>query len=169
MNSKQLYLGWVRTTQPKLYYAALQRVFRGHSAGLSGLGDDLTSSIDPGIGTVDTSVSSDVSNAVNSAAAAAQSDSSTDWFGQLANAITSIAPTVVQTEAQQNLLAINTQRAKLGLPLYSSNGTVVTGSQLAPTSQSIAQMEAALAGGSGLWIFGGLALLGVLLLTKKRG
>lgn len=166
MNSKQLYLGWVRTNHPKLYYAAIRRVFGGSASGLSGLGDDLVSSIDTG--SVDTSISGDVTNAINSAAATAQSDTSTNWFGQLADAITSIAPTVVQTEAQQNLLAINTQRARMGLPLYASNGSVVTGSQLAPTSQTVQQMEAALAGG-GPWVFlGGLALLGLAFVVMGR-
>lgn len=166
MNSKQLYLGWVRTNHPQLYYAAIRRVFGGPAAGLSGLGDDLLSSIDTG--SVDTSISSDVTNAVNSAAATAQSDTSTDWFGQLADAITQIAPSVVQTEAQQNLLAINTQRAKLGLPLYSSNGQVVSGSMLAPTSASVQQMEAALTGGGPWVLLGGLALLGIAFAVMGR-
>lgn len=168
MNSKQTYLAWVRTQHPRLYYAALRRVFGGPAAGLSGLGDDLLSAVDTG--TIDTGVSSDVTDAVNAAANAAQSNSGTDWFGQLADAITQIAPTVVQTQAQQNLLAINTQRAKAGLPLYSSNGQVVTGSMLAPTSQTVQQMEAALSGGAPWMLLAGLGILaGAFFLTGRRG
>lgn len=180
MNSKQTYLALVRTQYPKLYYAALQRVFGG-SSGMGGLGDDLTDSINasgwaPDLSSIDTSVSSDVSDSINSAYNASISPSSstqggsTDWFGQLANAITTIAPTVVQTEAAQNLLNINTQRAQAGLPLYTSQGQIVTGSMLSPTSSSVAQMEAALAGGgTSILLIGGLALVAVLLLSAGGG
>jgi hypothetical protein len=173
MNSKQTYLAWVRTRYPKLYWQALTKTFNPKS-GLSGLGDDLTDSISPDLSVIDASdtgdldVTSDVTDAVNSAYNATLSPQSTtqggttDFFTGLANAINSIAPTVVQTEAAQNLLQINTQRAQLGLPLYSSNGQVVTSSMLSPTSASIAQMEAALSGSGGmlplLLIGGGLLL-----------
>lgn len=177
MNSKQTYLALVRTQHPKLYYAALQRVFGGKS-GMGGLGDDLTDSINsagwsPDLITVDnTSVSSDVTDAVNAAYNASVSPSSTiqggstDWFGQLANAITQIAPTVVQTQAAENLLAINTQRARLNLPLYTSQGQIVTGSMLSPTSASIAQMEASLSGSGGtLLLLGVAAVVGIVLIS----
>lgn len=178
MNSKQTYLALVRTQYPRLYYAALQRVFGGNS-GMGGLGDDLTDSISasgwaPDLSSIDTSVSSDVSDSINSAYNASISPSSstqggsTDWFGQLANAITTIAPTVVQTEAAQNLLNINTQRAQAGLPLYTSQGQIVTGSMLSPTSASIAQMEASLSGSGGTLLLLGLAaVLGIVLLTNS--
>ena len=182
MNSKQTYLALVRTQYPRLYYAALQRVFGGNS-GMGGLGDDLTASISPDLtstedltASLDTSVSSDVSNSINTAYNAAVSpDSSTqggstDYFGQIANAITQIAPTVVQTQAAESLLQINTARAQAGLPLYTSQGQVVTGSMLSPTSASIAQMEAALAGGgSSLLLIGGIAVVAFLLLNSSGG
>lgn len=176
MNAKQTYLALVRTQYPALYYRALQSVF-GKNVGMGSLGDDLTDSISstgfmPSLDDI-SSVSSDVSDAVNSAYNATLSPTSntqggsTDWFGQLANAITTIAPTVVQTEAAQNLLNINTQRARAGLPLYTSQGQIVTGSMLSPTSSSIAQMEAALAGGgSSLYLVVGLGVAAFLLLTS---
>lgn len=183
MNPKQTYLALVRTQYPKLYYAALHRVFGKNGGNLGGLGDDLTDSITPDltssddlISDLDTGVSSDVSDSINSAYNASVSPASTtqggstDFFGALANAITSIAPTVVQTQAAENLLAINTQRAQQGLPPLTQNGQLVTSSMLSPTSASLAQMEAALAGNSGsLLLIGGIALVGIVLLMNSGG
>jgi hypothetical protein len=179
MNARQTYLAWVRTTQPKLYWSALMRTF-GNNSNLGGLGDDLTSSVTPDLSVVDTtgaldlSPSSDVTDAVNSAYNATLTPSSSgsgDVFSSLANAITSIAPTIVQTQAAENLLQINTQRAAQGLAPLSANGVPVTGSMLSPTSASIAQMEAALSG-SGSWLplalIGGLALVGVAMMSGRR-
>lgn len=182
MNPKQTYLALVRTQYPKLYYAALQRVF-SNRANLGGLGDDLTASITPDLVSVDdltsdldTGVSSDVSDSINAAYNATQSPASTtqgggtDYFSALANAITSIAPAVVQTQAAENLLSINTQRAAQGLAPLTSNGQIVTSSMLSPTSATVAQMEAALAGGGGsLLLIGGIALVGVLLVMNSGG
>lgn len=183
MNPKQTYLALVRTQYPVLYYRALKSVF-GKSAGLGSLGDDLTDSISAPdlVSTEDltsglyTGIDSDTSNAINSAYNATQASSSTtqggstDWFGSLANAISSIAPTVIQTQAAENLLQINTQRAAQGLPPLTQNGYPVTSSMLSPTNASLQQMEAALAGGSGsLLLIGGIALVGVLLLMNSGG
>lgn len=174
MNARQLYLGWVRTAHPALYGRALVSVF-GKGGGLSGLGDDLTSSISaPDLvssddiisGVSDIGVTSDVSDAINTAynsTVASPSTSSGDFFSSLANAISSIAPTVVQTQAAENLLQINTQRAAQGLAPLTANGIPVTSSMLSPTSATLAQMEAALSGSSGfilpLLLVGGVVVL----------
>lgn len=178
MNSKQLYLGWVRTQHPKLYYNALVSTF-GRNRGMGSLGDDLTTSITPDLVSADqltsditdVPVSSDVTDSVNAAynASMASSSSSSGWFDSLANAISSLGSTVVQTQAQQNLLAINTQRARQGLPPLTANGVPVTGSMLSPTSSTVARMEAALSGGTiPLLLIGGLGLAAVLMLSKSR-
>lgn len=176
MNSKQMYLAWVRTTSPKLYWQAVRQVFSPRS-GLSGLGDDLTDtiSVDPTLSTPGLNLpgaTQDTVDAINTAAVTAQTDTSTDWFGQLANAITSIAPTVVQTQAAENLLQINTQRAAQNLPLYTSNGTLVTGSMLSPTSASVAQMEAALANAGNsmlpILLIAGVGILAIAMSGSRR-
>ena len=180
MNPKQTYLAMVRTNYPKLYYAAINSVF-GRNANLGSLGDDLTDSITPDLISSDSltadtpDISDSTTDAINSAYNASISSSSstqgggTDYFSQIANAITSIAPTVVQTQAAENLLSINTQRAQQGLPPLTANGQLVTSSMLSPTNATIAQMEAALAGGGGSFlIIGGLALVAVLLLSGNR-
>lgn len=188
MNAKQTYLAWVRTTQPAVYYSALRAVFSPNKAGLGGLGDDLTDSIAASetspslvstsdLSDIDTSISSDVSDSINNAYTASISPASTtqggstDFFGALANAITAVAPTVVQTQAAENLLAINTARAQQGLPPLTANGVPVTGSMLSPTSATVAQMEAALSGGSlmPILLIGGLAVLALALTGRSRG
>jgi hypothetical protein len=176
MNSKQLYLGWVRTNYPALYYKALQATF-GQSSGLGGLGDDLTDSISsPQLSTVGidaaTTLDSDTVNAINAATSASQSANSntqgggTDFWSGLTSAIANLAPTIVQTQAAENLLRINSQRAANGQSLYTSNGQLVSSSMLSPTSASIQQMEAALAGSSWtpLLLIGGIALVAAIAL-----
>jgi hypothetical protein len=181
MTPRQLYLGYVRTYHPQVYYAALKNVF-GRKAGLAGLGDDLTDSISPtvpdltDVSITTPDISSDTTDAVNSAYNATLSSSSTtnggntDFFTSLANGIAAVAPTIVQTQAAENLLQINTQRAQMGLPPLTANGVPLTGSMLSPTSASIAQMEAALAGGAGgflpILLIGGVAVL-ALAMTRK--
>ena len=180
MNPKQTYLALVRTQYPRLYYAAIQSVFSPR-ANLGGLGDDLTATITPDLVSADDlsadtpDISSDVTDSINAAYNASLSPSSTtqggstDYFSAIANAITSIAPTVVQTQAAENLLSINTQRAQQGLPPLTANGQIVTSSMLSPTSATVAQMEAALAGGSGgLLLIGGLVLVGLLVMNSGR-
>jgi hypothetical protein len=180
MNPKQTYLALVRTQYPRLYYAALQRVFSPRS-NLGGLGDDLTATITPDLVSSDDlsadvpDISSDVTDSINAAYNASQSASSTtqggstDYFSAIANAISSLAPTVVQTQAAENLLNINTQRAAQGLPPLTANGQIVTSSMLSPTSATLAQMEAALSGSGGsVLLIGGAVLLAVILLSGRR-
>lgn len=184
MNAKQLYLGWVRTYYPKAYGAALVQTF-GKGRGLMGLGDDLiapianfspdlTSTADLTSSVSDVGVTSDVSDAINNAynatvASPASSSSSGDWFSSLANAISSVAPAVVQTQAAENLLQINTQRAAQGLPPLTANGVPVTSSMLSPTNATVAQLEAALAGGGvmPILLIGGVALVAVLAMSRR--
>lgn len=186
MTPKQTYLAWVRTTHPALYFKAVQAVFGKKNGNMGGLGDDLTDSItfSPDLTSTDDltdisdiDTSSDVTSAVNTAYNATQSSSSstngggTDFFSSLANAITAVAPTVVQTQAAENLLAVNTARAQQGLPPLSANGVPVTGSMLSPTSATIAQMEAALGAGGGILpilLIGGVGLLAFMMVSGRR-
>jgi len=164
MNPKQLYLAWVRSTFPNVYTGALTQLL-SPKAGLSGLGDDLTSSITASIdaGTYDpqamreasanysspvsdVSISPDVQNSIDQANQTSSSSSAWgDFFNNLSSAISNVGSSVLQTQAQANLLQINTQRAQQGLPPLNQYGVPVTAQQLAPTSSSIAQFEANLA------------------------
>lgn len=170
MNPKQTYLAWVRSTHPSLYWRAVANVFSSRS-GMGGLGDDLTDSISPDFSVVttpsDIGLTQEASDAINAATITAQTQTNTDWFGQLANAITQLAPTVVNTQAAENLLAINSQRARQGLPLYTQNGQLVTSQMLSPTSSSVAAMEAALSGSSSLVL--PILLVGGVILAASIG
>jgi len=165
MNPKQMYLAWVRSYYPTLYYNALNQTF-GKGSGLAGLGDDLTDSIDPTASIAAIGIGQDTSDAIDSAYNAAQQDSTNSWDA-LANAITSTANSVVQTQAAEQLLQVNANRARLGLPLYTSNGQTVTPQMLVPGSATVAQMEAALSGSGSLWLLAAVAaVFGVYLLSQ---
>lgn len=176
MNAKGLYLAWVRTHYPKVYSAALAKTFNPRGAGLGGLGDDLTDSVlqpitvSSSILVPDTSVDSSTAAAIN----AANADPGTSWgsfFNSLTNAISGIGQTVVNTQAQQNLLSVNTQRARVGLPPLNANGVPITAMQIAGTqSPSLQQMEANLAqAGMWPWLIGGGLALALLLGKRSRG
>lgn len=174
MNAKQLYLGYVRTAHPKLYWMAVSQMLRGPKAGLAGLGDDLTSSITPvsiDTSTLDVGGTEATQAAIDAANQTPSSDSSWgDFFNNLTNAITTLAPTVINAQAQENLLKTNTALIQAGKPPVTANGIPVTAQMLAPTNQTLAQFEANLAQNSS-WILpvaliGGLAF--VLSMRKKR-
>lgn len=172
MNARQLYLGWLRTTAPLVYARAL-RTATNPNANLAGLGDDLTSPLQSvTVDTGDSSLSATDIQAISDAGGSSDTGSGNSWadfFSSVANAVGTIAPAVVQTQAQQNLLAINTQRARQGLAPLTASGVPVTANMLAPTSATLASIEASMAGGSGtLLLVGGGILLAVLLLMKKR-
>jgi hypothetical protein len=181
MQSRTAYLAWVRSRYPKVYWSALKAVFTPQQSALGSLGDDLTSSVTPDLtastdltGDLSPDISSSTSDAVNAAynATVSPSSSGTDTasiFNSVANAISSIGQSVVTTQAEQNLLSINTQRARQGLPPLSANGLPVTASGLVPTSATIAQIEASLGGSSGMALLGvGIAaVLGLALLSRK--
>lgn len=185
MNAREMYLAWVRTNHPDIYVTALQQFANG-TVGMSGIGDDSADvfgrpipSVLRGLGddttgtdltTVDTSQLPDVvmptlDIPTVTAAPASSSASSGNIFSSITNAITSVSNAVTTTEAQQNLLAINTQRARQGLPPLSMNGQVVTAGQLAPASSAVLQAEQVLAGSGGM---GMLLLIGLGLLLLMR-
>lgn len=182
MNSRQLYLAWVRSTFPTVYTGALTRVL-SPKAGLSGLGDDLTASILTPADIQSTTVtgsdisdqlSPDVSVAIDQANQTGASSSAWgDFFNNLSSAISSVGSAVIQTQAQSNLLQINTQRAQQVPPLPPLNqyGVPITAQQLAPTSASIAQFEANLASATSPLLWMALAAIGgvVLLSGHRRG
>jgi hypothetical protein len=91
-------------------------------------------------------------------------------FNQITGAIASVANTITQTQAQQNLLAINTQRAQQGLPPLTMNGQIVTASMLAPANSAVMSAEKVLAGvgGSGMLIIVVIIVL-ILAMGNKRG
>lgn len=181
MHPKQLYLAWVRSEFPLVYTGALTRVL-SPKAGLSGLGDDLTASILTPSDIQSTTVtgsdisdqlSPDVSAAIDQANQTPSSSSGWgDFFNNLSSAISNVGGAVIQTQAQSNLLQINTQRAQQNIGPLNQYGVPVTAQQLAPTSASLAQFEANLAGASGsplLWI-GLAAIVGLALYSgRNRG
>jgi hypothetical protein len=102
------FVRWVKQTRPDVYRAALTRVAR--KSRLGGLGDDLTSDIsfDPGNVTVSDSTAAAID------AAATSTDSTGQWsdvINSIANAITTVAPAIVQSDAQLKTIQINAQRA----------------------------------------------------------
>lgn len=173
MNAKQLYLAWVRTNHPQVYGQALHVALSPRS-GMGGLGDDLTDSL-TGTG-VDFSTTVTGLSDADAASLAASADQSTaqgsswgDLFNSIANAVTTVAPVIVQTQAQQNLLQINTQRARQGLPPLTANGVPVSASQLAPANPTMARLESSLSGGGGLALAGIAALfVGLMVLGGRR-
>lgn len=183
MNAKQLFLGWVRTNYPSVYAKALTQTF-GYAGrpGLGGLGDDLTDSItapDDDITLQDVSFDpnsvgapTDVNSAVSSAASTVQSSGSSwsDFFNSLATNISSVGNAVLTTQAQANLLQINTQRAQQGLPPLTSYGVPVTAASLAPASAAVASLESSLTSGSGgMLLILGFAVLIMLAMGHHGG
>jgi hypothetical protein len=169
VNAKELYLAWVRSNYPQQYISALRKV-ASKPRSLGGLGDDLTASfISPDVQTmVDTSqVSPDVTAAIDNAT---QTSGAASVFDSITNALSNVAQTYLQTSAQQNLLSVNTQRARQGLPPLTANGVPVTAASLAPANSSIYMLERRIAGAvsPNFLIFGGLALVGFLMLGRRR-
>lgn len=130
MNSKAVFLKWVRQNHPPVYAAAVRKAVQKNTLG--GLGDDLISDV-----SVDTSsyqVPDSVNNAID--AASTSSSSASDWSGLLdsiAGAVTTVAPAIVQTQAQLATIQTNQQRAAAGLPPIGST-SLLTGSGLSSTS-----------------------------------
>lgn len=176
MQARTAYLAWVRSAYPRVYWSAMKAVFTPQKTGMGGLGDDLTESISPDL-TAGSDISSDTTDAINAAYSATVSPSSgsdtAGMFTSIANAISSIGQSVVQTQAEQNLLSINTQRARQGLPPLSANGLPISAAGLVPTNQTLAQIEASLGGSTGttLLMVGLAAVAGFAILGRrsKRG
>jgi hypothetical protein len=177
MNVKQLYLAWVRTQFPSVYARALAQTFNPRGAGLGGLGDDLTADVLQPITVSSSILVPGTDSATASAIDAANADPSFSWgsfFNSLTSAISGIGQTVANTQAQQNLIAINTARARMvpPLPPLNQNGVPVTAAQFAGTiSPTLQQMEANLAqaGFTPVLLIGGGLILALLLAGRKRG
>ena len=182
--NRQTYLAWLRTTMPNLYVASMQHVANpkktnydfGKARGigavsfnqLAGLGDDGTDTTDQDLAISEDplsyappDVSAPPASDFTPVAPPSSNSSGSSAFDSVVKAVSSVASTVVATEAQQNLLNVNTQRAKQGLPPLNANGQIITSNMLAPTTSAISQAEAALAGNTGslLLLLGGAALL----------
>lgn len=140
--SNALFVKWVKDHHPAVFAVAARRA-RTRSA-LGGLGDDLVGDVSVDTSTI--SVDPSVSAAVDQAAADQTSNDS--WSGlidSIANAVTTVAPSIVQTQAQLSTIQLNQQRAAQGLsPVGSSS--LLTGRGLTGNTGLI--LLALLAGGA---------------------
>lgn len=143
MNAKELYLAWLRTNYPTNYVAALRKAVNKPRS-LGGLGDDLLSTFtapDFTSTASDIAVTPDVTAAIDAGVAAGG-----NWFDTFITGVQNVASTYLNTQAQSNLLNINTQRIKQGLPPVNNNGVPVTAAQLAPANSAVYRMERQIAG-----------------------
>ena len=150
LENRAMYIAWLRTDFPELYDRAVTPLVRNaRQVGLSGFFDTLVG----GIKSVAASV------------------------GQ---ALPGLAKTYVEYDVQRRLIEANTKRAQQGMAplMYDSTGRLVTASGI-PYSQAdlaLAQLaQPALPGqvessldANTLLLFGGLAVVTVLLLTRSR-
>ena len=143
------YLKWVKDTYPIVFWTAVRKAKQ--KSALGGLGDDLVSdvSVDSENLTVDPTVTAAVDQASQDASTA---DSWAGFFNALSSAVSTVAPQVVQTQAQLAAIQTNAQRAAANKSVVSS-GSLLTG--------------AGLTSSSGLLI-GGLLLVGALALFARR-
>jgi hypothetical protein len=131
------------------------------------------------LSTVDTSSfsSPDLSSFDTSTPAASSSGGGSSWlnsntFSSLINTVGNVADTIINANAQSNLVQLNTQRAAQGLWPVQANGQPVPQSQLYPSSSpSLAQFESAISTQGGistpLIAVAGLGLLALLLLKRS--
>lgn len=147
--SQVAFLSWLKQSSPTVYQRAVKRGISRTT--LSGLGDDLTSDITlddtagSAIGSsIDTSSADDAINA-----AVSSTSSTSDWsdiFSGIANAVTQIAPAIVTSQAQSQLITLNAQRAAAGLPPLTSTA-LTTGTGLSSISPTMIMVILALGGG----------------------
>jgi hypothetical protein len=153
-SSEAMFVKWVKDAYPRVFAVAVKRA-RARS-NLGGLGDDLMGdvSVDTSAMTVDPAVTAAVDQA-----AADQSSSGTDWsslISSIANAVGTVAPQIVQTQAQLDTIKINQQRA-------SQNMRPIT-SQSLLTGQGLTSM---FSGNTGVFLLVALLGGGLLLASKK--
>jgi len=135
------FVQWVKANHRPVYEAALKRVAQRNRLG--GLGDDLLTDVsyDPSSANVPTDVTASLDSI-----AASNSNSASDIIDSIAGAVTSIAPAIVQTQAQLSTIQINAQRAAQGLPPLGST-SLLTGQGLSAVSPMVLLIGAAVVGG----------------------
>lgn len=94
------------------------------------------------------------------------------WFSSFANAVTQIGTTLIKSTAQNNLLQVNTARARAGQPPLNAMGVPISAASLGPANSQILALERSIAGSTGgmggLFLFS-IAALGVLLIFSGKG
>jgi len=99
----------------------------------------------------------------------APSSTAPSWFSTFTNAVANVATTYLNTSAQGNLLSLNTQRARQGLPPVNAQGVPVTSAGLMPANSRVYAIERTIAGATSspmLWL--GLAAIAGIFLFSKR-
>jgi hypothetical protein len=153
MNSNLALIQWTRKNFPDVYKAAVSKVQRKVAFG--GLGDDLLSDISFDSSTIDNTPSFDLST--DGANQPNASSSSTDWSGiisSVAQAIPTVASSIVSTQSQLALIHTNASLASQGKPLVNS----LTNPGIAST-----------AAGNSLLILGVLGIAAIALVSSGRG
>lgn len=152
MNYQAQFLKQIKDQHPRVFAAAVRKVQMKRA--FAGLGDDLTSdlTVDPSTISIDPTVSAAVDQAASSGDT---SDAWSGFFSAISDAVSNVAPTLVQSQAQLAAIKANQQRVAAG---YAPN---VTASSL------MTGVGSALTSGSGIMIMG-VGLLAVILLAKKR-
>jgi hypothetical protein len=147
MSTKQTqlaYLHWLKQTSPATYQRAVKRALSAQ--GLGALGDDLIESVGIGDASLSAADIGDASTAIANASATVDDSSWSNLFSNIVNAVSSIAPTVVSTQAQLATINLNAQRAAAGLPPVGSSA-LTTGVGLSSISPTMIMIIVALGGG----------------------
>jgi hypothetical protein len=191
--NRQLFISWLRNSNPAHYVAAMQNIVTGGQypvtaksafAQLAGYGvgaymgdvsdgsdstgsDALSFSADP-LAYVPPDVSAPPASDFTVIAPPSSSGDST--FASFLKAVSSTANAVIQTDAQSQLLSINAQRAAKGFPPLNQYGQPVTAGMLTGANSTVSNAERLLAGNTSsatlpLLLGGGLLLF---VLAKRR-
>lgn len=105
-------------------------------------------------------------------AAPASAAPSGGWFNTFANAVTQIGTTLIKSTAQNNLLQVNTARARAGQPPLNAMGVPISAASLGPANSQILALERSIAGSTGgmggLFLMSIAALGALLIFSGKR-
>jgi hypothetical protein len=174
--ARRQYLAMIRTNYPRLYNDTVLKTVEKHLQKQQALGALSTdygadlSAFDLTSGDAAVYTPTDYSTPDTSTVTSSISDNSGSLFSSILNSVSSIANSYTTTAAQQNLLQINTQRAKQGLPpLTYYNGQQVTAAGLAPASPSVNGVETALSSiPSSTWLYAGLGVAAIFLISSMK-
>lgn len=172
---RRQYLAWIRTNYPRLYNDTVLKTVENHlqeqqslGALATDYGADLSQfDLSSGDGAVYTPMDYSTPSIT---ATDSISNNSGSLFSSILDSVSSLANAYTTTTAQQNLLQINTQRAKQGLPpLTYYNGQQVTATGLAPASPSVNGVETALASiPSSVLLYAGLGVGALILISAMK-
>lgn len=155
MNPKQsqlAYLNWLKRESPGTYLQAVRRAMSAQ--GLGSLGDDLIASVGMSDASFSAADIGDASQAIGNASGSLDTSSWGSLFSNIANAVSQIAPTIVQSKAQLATIQLNAQRAAAGQSLIGAN-SLFTGQGMSSISPTMMLLGVAVLGG-------------VLILSSKR-